>query len=185
MSFSSPSSDFVLLASTDASASSSISFDGYFSSTYKNYFVLYNTVRLSADSFFCLRFRRSSADITTNNYWTSNLRTSVYIGSVGGGYDTLGSSYKSTYSNINLTTNSGTSTANYSSAGNFYLYNPLTTDYFKMITGNSNVMLDTQYVYNFSFGGGLVDSADPLSGISFYPASGTITTGNFKLYGIK
>jgi hypothetical protein len=39
-SFAAVSSDYVLLASTDASSSSSVSFDGYFSATYKNYQII-------------------------------------------------------------------------------------------------------------------------------------------------
>ncbi len=38
--FGTVSSDFVLLATTDASSSSSVSFDGYFSATYKNYKII-------------------------------------------------------------------------------------------------------------------------------------------------
>jgi hypothetical protein len=41
------SSDFVLLASTDASSSASVSFDGYFSATYKNYKVIFTTIKKS------------------------------------------------------------------------------------------------------------------------------------------
>ena len=64
------SSDFVLLATTTASSSSSISFDGYFSSTYNTYFIRFYDVYHSADAQLYLRYRRSNADVTASNYKT-------------------------------------------------------------------------------------------------------------------
>jgi hypothetical protein len=68
--FAAVSSDYVLLATTDiTSSTASVSFDGYFSSTYKNYIAYYtNVVPVTDRQTLYIRFRRSNADVTTSNY---------------------------------------------------------------------------------------------------------------------
>jgi hypothetical protein len=81
------SSDYVLLATTDiTSSTASVSFDGYFSSTYKNYKIIASHVTgsgtgISTGVYFTTRFRRSNADISTSNYrsqlvWSYNCDSS-------------------------------------------------------------------------------------------------------------
>ena len=76
------SSDYVLLATSTASTSASVSFDGYFSSTYKNYVFMYSGVRGDADSYLRIRYRKSNADVTASNYNYINA-SSRYVDSAG------------------------------------------------------------------------------------------------------
>lgn len=182
MSFSSPSADFVLLATTNASASSSVSFDGYFSATYKNYFIIGSMIQ-PADSgarYFRARFRRSNADVTASSYfWVYQQAFAQQDGNVysgeNGAYNT---------SHISLGGEQvNTQTKNF----NLYLYNPLDTSYKKTLTYDIQCWFESGYIRFFKQNGAgvLQDNNNALSGISFYYDSGNITTGNFKLYGIK
>jgi hypothetical protein len=182
LSFSSPSSDFVLLASTNASSTSSISFDGYFSSTYKNYKLIVSNFVPSSASQLMIRFRRSNADITTANYVYASTAGRVSdanaIAQETGGYhgDTA-----------LVVTGTQSLTSNWNANAEIILYDPLSTDNFKNVTFNySHIYTNpTIYFYSGSGGGLLKDSASALSGISFFTGGYNFTKGNFKLYGIK
>jgi hypothetical protein len=91
LSFSSPSSDFVKLATTTLNGTaSSISIDGYFSSTYKVYQVHVTNYYGASVQTLRLRYRRSSADIATSSY--TYAQTSAYR-SVGAGGASGGSGW--------------------------------------------------------------------------------------------
>ena len=176
------SSDFVLLASTDASSSASVSFDGYFSSTYKNYkIIVSNYVPASAQAL-QMRYRRSNADISTSNYiW---LCAGTRISDASAVVADNGAEYNVTY--INCTPTQSTASS-WNGGVEITLYDPLGTNNFKTVTLNyTNVYTNpTIYSYTGSGGGILRDSASALSGVTFLAASGNITRANFKLYGIK
>ncbi len=184
MSFSSPSSDFVLLASTDASSSASVSFDGYFSSTYKNYKVIFANIIPSSNGneAFKIRYRRSNADITASNYKAIGTWNSV--NSAG--------AFSDSYSAVNNDSSCALATASttqsgYGLSGDITLYDPLNTTQYKIFISQT-LSSDTQgtpEMVHHKKGGYLLDSQNALSGISFFFNSGNITSGNFKLYGIK
>jgi hypothetical protein len=185
LSFSSPSSDFVLLATTDiTSATASASFDGYFSSTYKNYKVIISNVIPATDNVeFRIRYRRSNADITSANY-----RVVISLGymntSDASGNGVLG--YRNATSLLGLNDTLDNTTANGGGNIDMLLYNPLSTSNYKWYTSQSCYINSdaTQWYVNKS-SGWLVDSTSALSGLTFYFSSGNIASGNFKLYGIK
>lgn len=179
------SSDFVLLATSTASSSASISFDGYFSSTYSNYQIHFYNLDFSATIDFQIRFRVSNADITTTTYKngtcndpTVDLNGATDCSSAGGNW-----------TGANLITinysNPGASTGDYVSQGILYLQNPLSTTSAKMCMGQWTYArgdLASMQKVDF-FGANSTTSA--LSGITFKPNTGTIVTGTFKLYGLK
>ena len=178
LSFSSVSSDFVLLATTDASASSSVSFDGYFSSTYKNYRIIFSTVKSSANTQLLIRVRKSNADQTSANYRYAYAHS--YRNSTSSGVDQF-TGWNATSVEIDQFNNNGT---NGRRNGCLDIFDPLNTDGWKSI-----------YYYGFNIqnddqvdclnGGIFYAQTGALSGLSFYLGTGTITSGNFKLYGIK
>jgi len=178
LSFSSPSSDYVLLATTDASSSSSISFDGYFSSTYKNYRVIFTTIKKSTSSQLYLRVRKSNADQTSANYRYAHSRP--YRSSGAGGVDYL-TGWNVTYTELEWTNQNGT---NARTSGFIDIFDPLNTDGWKSIMHNSFNMQNDDELDVLS-GGIIFTQTGALSGVTFYPSSGNITSGNFKLYGIK
>jgi len=127
LSFSSPSADYVLLASTDASSSSSVSFDGYFTSTYKNYQVIFSTIKKSASTQLSLRVRKSNADQTGSNYRMA-LSYSYRSSSVDG--SGVHSGWNTSSALIDQFNNNGTSAR---SNGIIDIFDPLNTDGFKSI----------------------------------------------------
>jgi len=181
------SSDYVLLATTDiTSSTASVSFDGYFSSTYKNYQVVYSNLSPVTDAVdLYFRFRRSNADVTAASYirWYG-----TQTWSTGSGYDgtqgdgATGATYlRLSHGNIY---NSQASSQN----GYLYVYNPLGTTSYKSI---SSVLqqrrggASTSYYDIVNASGYLQDATTAISGLTFYYSSGNIALGNFKLYGIK
>jgi hypothetical protein len=182
------SSDYVLLATTDASSSASISFDGYFSATYKNYQVILSDVfPASSSGYLRIRLRKSNADITTSNY------------SFGGGgqyqHEGIGSgfAYYGTPAGANhiatMSENGTVSTSDYAYNQRVTIYNPLATTTMKTITQEIGLIKranETNYNLTIVGGSGLLyDNTNALSGITFFMSTGNISSGNFKLYGIK
>jgi len=175
-------SDYVLLASTEASSSASVSFDGYFSSTYKTYQVIVNNMIGSTNNQeHYIRLRTSNADITTSTY-----KFIVHTGMRNSGGDStlLGGGWNASF--IRMAQNSTSSTASRGGANSMlYIANPLNTASQKMIYGESCAYNEGEsewYSSNFS---GNNSTTSALSGITFYMQSGNIASGNFKLYGIK
>ena len=180
------SSDFVLLATTDASSSASVSFDGYFTSTYKNYQILISDVYpATANTTLSCRFRRSNADVTASNYQYAGRRTHQ----IGGGSDVNDGRYAYTATSFEVLTNSSPSSATRTTSASITIYSPLSTTSYKKIRIQGNGASDdgggSNGIWNTDIFGNLYDNANALSGITFYYSSGNITAGNFKLYGIK
>jgi len=177
------SSDYVLLATTTASASSSISFDGYFSSTYTNYKIIANDVFSSTNGArFYVRLRRSNTDITSSDYnWVYGLFYQTGSGS-GTGSDSGGFNDSKGYVVQGGVYNSAT----YPISFEANIINPLGTSAYKTINGNYfqpfEYSLGLEAVGMF----GLVSKSatTAISGVTFYMSAGNIS-GTFKLYGLK
>ena len=179
--FGSVSSDYVLLATTDASNSASVSFDGYFSATYKNYKIIISNALPATDAqTFRMRYRQSNADVT-DSYYVSSVDTSYQTSS------TASTDYDGVWNGTSFRIN-GSSWSNSDSLGNlnaeFTIYNPLGTSYKKGFTGIIMTNTGTGH-FNSTCSGSYTNSNAALSGVTFFNNSGNITTGNFKLYGIK
>ena len=185
MSFSSVSSDFVLLATTDiTSSTASVSFDGYYSSTYKNYKILIANLSPVSATTIRYRFRRSNADVTATNY-TGHMTRGYWREAASSGVDSSGQTWAGTQSYGILFPNSMSGTNSQSAYSEITIFDPLSTAYKKHIYHASIVYTDSGYaeVYNgISFHN---ENNNAMSGITFYASSGNIVNGNFKLYGIK
>ena len=178
--FAAVSSDFVLLASTITASASSVSFDGYFSSTYDNYVIYINNLNLATGSQYPqVRFRRSNADVTASNYRFSSGR----LMRSSGGSDVAAGENGWDQSYIRLTQDSDNATVT-SHSYIIQIPNPLDTGVYPSIIfdGHSTNYTNTDYYRRFGFG--RLATTGALSGISFFSSSGNIT-GRFKLYGIK
>jgi hypothetical protein len=175
------SSDYVLLATSTASSSSSISFDGYFSSTYSNYIIFINNMLPATDGAEpYIRFRRSNADITASDYRFITSRAKV---SSAGGYIEAGE-YSMTNNRISLNQDMDDSVL-WSLHGTVQLYNPLNTASYPACILDTNGTNNGNGDFYRRMGAGRLMSTGALSGITFYFSSGNITSGTFKLYGIK
>ena len=185
----------LLATTTVSSATSSVSFDGNFSSTYKNYKIIYNNAMPVSDNVeFRLRVRQSNADKTDS----SGYRT-LQIGSqgefTGDGDNSTSESTEAVQGDHGLLTHS-TSEGNVEStdvyggvSGEINIMDPLQTSYNKIIFIRSQHTGANDNSGNFSFfSDGVVRykaNANALSGVSFFFSSGNIDGGVFKLYGIK
>ncbi len=161
------------------------SFDGYFSSTYKNYVVYFNHLIPATNAVQpWIRVRQSDSDVTTAGaYGFAN--TGIYRedGSgdgvfSGGGNDSAGElCYNRNGSNVAV--DGGFS-------GILEIFDPLNATTHKLISGKLNFVGDNQTIFQTTdtivrFEG----NTTALSGITLYFSSGNITTGVLKLYGIK
>ena len=178
------SSDYVLLATTDiTSSTASVSFDGYYSSTYKNYKILISNLSPVSTTTIRFRFRKSNADVTAANY-TGHATRGYWREGAGSGVVSAGQTWAGTqdYGWFIPETMSGTNSQ--SAFSEVTIFDPLNTIYKKHIYYSNIVYTDTGYasVYN-----GICfhnQNNDAMSGITFYASSGNIINGNFKLYGI-
>ena len=180
MSFSSVSGDFVKLASTTTSSASSVSFDGYFSSTYDNYIIYVNGYGCATfGSVPYIRFRRSNADVTATNYRWISSRARRSSGSSG--IETGDSGWDDTKIGLSQDMSNATVTRH-----NYIIQipNPLSTDVYPSIIFDGHSTNNDNSDYYRRIGFGRLTSTGALSGITFYQDSGNIA-GTFKLYGIK
>ena len=179
--------DMVLLSTSTASSSSSISFDGFFSSTYKNYkLIVSNMIGETNNANLHIRFRRSNADVTASNYDTlmdhnDSATVGVQTGRAYGAFRANQDKGRTFTHNEGLD-----NTTAYSIDMVWDILAPLDTDNYKKMqmtgfarNGGSNNHVITQTAVL------LDDATTALSGLSFFFSSGNIAKGNFKLYGIK
>jgi hypothetical protein len=180
------SSDYVLLATTNQTSSvASVSFDG-FSDTYNSFQIFFSNVIPASNSVhFDGRFRRSNADVTSSNY--KSMAGGGEIPS-GGATNDVQSGGLFNDSRIRFTTgNQVGNTASYGGITGFItLHNARGTGNYKMGTGifTHNRSDDAVFIRHET---GFVDysGTGALSGFTFFFSSGNIASGNFKLYGIK
>ena len=177
------SSDFVLLSSTDiTSSTASVTFDGHFSSTYQNYKVIIsNLIPATNSARLRMRYRQSDADVTASNYAYVIGADLVY--SAGSGAANLETSFNTGQV---VVTSEMKNTSTLTNSVELTLFDPLSAQNKACTWHNQNfgsVLTDLNRNY---IGSCLYDgNTTVLSGLTFYMDSGDISTGNFKLYGIK
>jgi hypothetical protein len=176
------SSDYVLLATTNqTSAVSSLSFDGYFSSTYKNYVIFYSyVVPSTGNAELSFRYRVSNSSVTSNYYWVNY---GVILLSDSSVNQTVAGTYNSSTTSISQPAKAS---SNAGVSGYINIADPLNTSTYKQSYGQFlNERNDANYHYFLNFGLHNKNSTSALSGVDFYFTSGNISSGNFKLYGLK
>ena len=177
--------DYVLLATTDASNSASVSFDGYFSATYRNYKITISNLIVATDNTALrMRFRRSNADLA-DNYYVHILDAAYINSSSSSAGDQLNTGYNQAQITLNIGGVDNTDTLS-STNIDLLLYNPFggTTKSICTFIGTNNND-GANHFYTFNGAGVYTNGTTALSGVSFLSSSGNLTSGNFKLYGIK
>jgi len=176
-------SDYVLLATTDiTSSTASVSFDGYFSATYKNYILYFTSLRpVTDDAKLYFRIRQSNADVTSSGYGFAAYGIYRQDG-VGDGASTAGGN--NTFAHIDY--NNGLSNnSNYGGQGTITIFNPLTTEnrlfqaHMTIFSPDETYARMTSNMIKWS------GNTTALSGFTLYFSTGNIANGNFKLYGLK
>jgi hypothetical protein len=161
-----------------------VSFDGYYSSTYKNYKVICSYVTPVTDgAYLYLRYRRSNADITSSSYRYSN--HSGLNNTADGSSSVANGAYNS--AKINLTVYDTDSTESGGGVNvEIKIYNPLNTSAHKFVVYQSGHHTSDNSSWSATNGTGVLrDAVTALSGLTIYFNTGNIASGNFKLYGIK
>lgn len=173
------SSAMTLITTTTASASSSVDFTGL-SATYKNYVVMITNCVLSVDTEF-LAIRTS---IDNGSTFVSAAASYAYRTMMSQqGTVTSSGSQSATY--INPCASFYTSsTANAGGInGTITIVNPSNASVTNMYGTLSSYYSGTLAVITFS--GATLATAGVVNAIRFYPLTGNITSGTFKLYGIS
>jgi len=176
--------DFEKLTTTTISANTtSVSLE-QFTSDFRTYLLVGNSLIHDADSSTRMRFRQSSSDVTTSNYvWgQTTLRMNGSTEEDNNGQD------DAAYFQLNNTVTMGTGTTTGRSTNfNMFIHDPLGTNNHKMISWNSFNVYDngTAYYYTMHGVGIFRGNTTALSGITVYPSSGNYDSGYITIYGLK
>ena len=176
--------DFEKLTTTTISANTtSVSLE-QFTSDFRTYLLVGNSLIHDANSSTRMRFRQSSSDVTTSNYvWgQTTLRMNGSTEEDNNGQD------DAAYFQLNstVTMDTGTTTGR-STNFNMFIHDPLGTNNHKMISWNSFNVYDngTAYYYTMHGIGIFRGNTTALSGITVYPSSGNYDSGYITIYGLK
>jgi hypothetical protein len=171
----------IKISRTDISSSpSTVAFNGVFSSTYRNYFIIGSGINFASNSVQL----RSRLGVGTA-YETGGYLSTVVSGSYAyNGSNSGGSNYQSTG---NFILNEFTVTANQNDLSFFaYVFIPNIANMNTSFSGRSVAMQqDSGYMIGSSFQGQLVNNAQ-ITDINFFPSSGNFgNTGEITVFGIK
>ena len=180
------SSDFVKLGQVSASSSASLALDGYFTSDYQRYEIHADNVIGSDNKDYYFRVYRGGSEVTGNEYIsTSNYLYTDTTPSVQDGGHNSGSQDTDSPSNY-FQLGGDDHLANMPSWFRVIIHDPLNTTHYKQLEFTTSLSGSTSgYVLMRQHGVGTVRNTAALSGFAFYPTSGNITSGTFKIYGIK
>jgi hypothetical protein len=153
--------DFKKITASTFTASSAVSTDNCFTSTYTNYRIIVNITSASTGAIQRFRYRASGADNTAASYNGIN----EYFGAALGRF----------------TSTNATSVYMYDSAtnGNIFVMDILAPQVAEKTWYTMAAMQGSGYSV---FGAGFFDASTQFDGITFFPASGTIT-GSIAIYG--
>lgn len=177
-------STLVYLASVTASSSAALSFNNYFSSTYNNYLIIaenlipqYNYAQLQLR---CYNTSQGGLD-SRGAYDYSNIRAQ------NSGSSVTGNPYSGSATQCLIGYQLDNSPVVGGATFNFYINNPLKTGsrramWWEGMFGSGGL---TTCFGSLQYGYGPDTSQIGTTGVYFYMDSGTITSGNLKLYGIK
>lgn len=165
------SSGLNLVGGSSFTAVSSVSLNNVFTSTYENYLLLFRLTAMSATTTLSSRFRAGGTDASGGDYSWQDV--SGFGGTAGAGSNSGQSSF-----NFGTVLNTGADRYAY----RFDLYGPQTaTKTLGLYEGGYQNNGGTTITNQINTVHGLSTSYD---GISFFPASGTIT-GSIRVYGYK
>ena len=177
------SSDYVKLATGTIGSVGSISIDGYYTSDYDYYKLIFMNIRNdTANRQFRWRFNSSGSPLTGTNY--RFIHSGAYIDSTAATTTNHTGGWNTDFFATNWDLSTGTDRG---SQIEIDLYDPLSTTnnkfcYYRFIMDSQ----DTAYTTSLSGGGyynGNYTSA--FSGITIFPQGGNFAGGMWKLYGIK
>jgi hypothetical protein len=176
-------SDIVKLASTTVSSSvASVSFDGYFSSTYDHYKICWTRLTPVGGSQLLMRARQSNADLTGSIYRSTILASYFDLNSSTAAYQS--GQWNETYGEISYGDGVTNDSAEGGSNGNLYLYGALDSGDKFYISTECHTRNDQNTIERPMING-FINTTGSLSGFSLYFNSNNTASGTITLYGIK
>ena len=167
----------VLLNTQTASNSASLIFTStYITSTYKEYIFRWHSINPATDSG---TFQIGFSSDNGTSYGPQN-RSSYYRGQ----NSESGSNAFGTQGFGSKASTDAQPDTEYCTVGDFHLYDPLNTTGYKCWWSTSPHNHASQYA-NMSYAGGFIKTTSAINNLKFYMASGNITGGEIKLYGVK
>ena len=171
---------FTLIKEVDASDVAAVTFQNgtssvVFDNTYKVYFLTITNLRLAGDEELFIR-ALSGGSALTSGYWTAQ------YGSRG---SSLPNAYNDRYENA-LMGSPGDVEADHSFSGYCYFYNAGGTSIFPQAMGQIQMKRSNGDYFGFGFSGSYNTAISNFDGFTITNNGGpNISSGNFKLYGIK
>ena len=176
--------DLVLLASANASNSGDLSFGNSFSSAYYNY-VLYfsDVVSTSNPDYFGMRLSTSSGFWDGGDKYGSVKIARRVTGDPGSNDESTGDSQ---YDRIALTVSAVSNNSNWAISGCIHFNNPQSAESYticdyRLTHGAPN----GSPLLTLVTGAGNLSKPQACTGVRFLFESGNISTGHFRLYGVK
>ena len=169
-------SSMALLSTKTASASATIDFTTELDSTYNRYVIHFDDVVPATNgALLQTRISQASTWVTAGYYWAVNGvhqgSANVPVGDIAATHMRIGTS---------LSTSAG-----YACSGELTITSPSSTTLYKTIHGQCQFQNTANGVTMQTFAGYHLTSTAALDGFRFLMDSGNITSGTFKLYGIK
>jgi hypothetical protein len=170
-------SSWVYLTTVTASASATVDVENAFDSTYSTYVIVLSDINVATvTTDLRVRFKIGGAYATSGYYLMGLDNTSSGAGAFSGfGAANQAQGYISRY-----TQNGATRTLQ----SVMFISNPSSTTSYKYVYGTGTYYQDVPSLINQSYAISN-ESTSALTGVRFYMNSGNITSGTFRLYGIK
>ena len=177
------SSDYVKLADGQVSSNvAQVSVDGFFSSTYKNYVLIFDNILLNTGSAgVACQYNYSGSPVATPQYVHTRQIVATNNTSTNSTY------YGGDWSGTKIALTSDVSTTNpWVSSIQIQIFDPLNTTSYKHIHFQScNIYGNGGSVESSRGGGFFRDVTSAISGITLVPQANNISQLNYNLYGIK
>ena len=184
---SAPSVDVVKVASGNLTGAGTISIDGYFSSTYLNYRIIFDSILTDTDdSDVNIRVNTSGSADTSSNYTYASARTYINSSNVSGV-----DSVKSGWNQDKWLFDDGLEDDNKPAVIDLMIYNPLSTAVTKVMMCDFWNLFSSGTQYNNHRVGMNWNLTTALTGVTIYLSSGNFETStdtsknNWTLYGYK
>ena len=179
-----PSGSPVLLATSTASGSASISFTTGIDSTYDIYKFEFSNVQPATDA---VKAKFNFSTDGGSNYNVTKTCTGFYVGHTEAdatGGPAFDSGLAQSTSDGFLTAGAIGSDTDESMNGTFFLFNPSSTTYVKHFIGNTQNYHNSDYTMEH-FTAGYFNTTSAIDEIQFKMSSGNIDDGIIKLYGVS
>jgi hypothetical protein len=171
-----------LLHTATGSNVSSIDIDGYFTSDYDHYKLIYSVYAATSNTDTMIRIMQGGSVITASNYWFAGSAW-YYDGTYSQASTAVG--FNTNY--IGIASSDNTADSEYPTTGEMLFSNPLSTTQNTTMTTTSigyNSVSPASAIRSWNYAGIYISPSTATSGISFGYIGGNIY-GTIRLYGMK